>query len=181
MGFISGSRMKLAPFFICLSQVAEGANYSKCPSIEVDANEKEKGPKCVDDNCIRRCNDGFTPAEPFMVFCFKKPNGKFKWVDENLETAELGACVSDGATDGTDTSDTGTDGTDTTENDFGDCKAIELKNGQIKSGMEVNCKINGKGQTVCNMECPAGMTVNGKDGVTKKKLICKCGSKCKWK
>ena len=25
------------------------------------------------------------------------------------------------------------------------------------------------------------MTVNGKDGVTKKKLICKCGSKCKWK
>ena len=25
------------------------------------------------------------------------------------------------------------------------------------------------------------MTVNGKDGVTKKKLICKCGSKCIWK
>ena len=34
---------------------------------------------------------------------------------------------------------------------------------------------------MCNLECPAGMTVNGKDGVTKKKLICKCGSKCKWK
>ena len=34
---------------------------------------------------------------------------------------------------------------------------------------------------MCNLECPAGMTVNGKDGVIKKKLICKCGSKCKWK
>ena len=34
---------------------------------------------------------------------------------------------------------------------------------------------------MCNLQCPSGMTVNGKDGVTKKKLICKCGSKCKWK
>ena len=77
--------MKLAPFFICeylviklkkgglstiflgLTEVAKGANYSKCPLIEIDANEKWKGPKCDADNCVRRCEDGFTPAEPTTV------------------------------------------------------------------------------------------------------------------
>ena len=76
--------MKLAPFFICeylvikfkkgfvnyfsgFTEVAKGANYSKCPLIEIDANEKWKGPKCDADNCVRRCEDGFTPAEPTTV------------------------------------------------------------------------------------------------------------------
>ena len=61
------------------------------------------------------------------------------------------------------------------------CKDLELTNGQKKSGVEVSCKVNSKDQTWCNLQCPAGKTVNGKDGVTKKKLICKCGKKCKWK
>ena len=153
--------MKLAPFFICeykkikkrvdelflgLTEVAKGANYSKCPLIDIDANEKWKGPKCDADNCVRRCEDGFTPAEPttvqflpethfhrllgnFQVFCFKKNNGSFKWIDENGENAVLGPCVAGEATTVAPT-------------EAPTCKPIELKGSQTKSGMEVNCKVN---------------------------------------
>ena len=54
-------------YFLGLTEVAKGANYSKCPLIDIDANEKWKGPKCDADNCVRRCEDGFTPAEPTTV------------------------------------------------------------------------------------------------------------------
>lgn len=54
-------------FFKDLTEVAKGAKYSKCPSIEIDENEKWKGPKCDTDYCHRRCKDGFTPGEPSKV------------------------------------------------------------------------------------------------------------------
>ena len=60
------------------------------------------------------------------------------------------------------------------------CKRLELMSTQTKSGMEVVCD-SFKDTHRCNLTCPEGMTVNGKDGVSFKKLTCKCGSKCKWK
>ena len=61
------------------------------------------------------------------------------------------------------------------------CKDVELKSSQTKSGMVLFCDSNHKDQDICRLSCPEGMTVNGKVGVSFKKLICKCGSKCKWK
>merc|ERR1712176_1243381 len=64
------------------------------------------------------------------------------------------------------------------------CKEVELKNGQVKKGMTVSYKLNGKGQFMATLACQEGQTVNGKEGVDKKKLFCKCNKKsgkCKWK
>ena len=67
----------------------------------------------------------------FKVFCFKKPNGKFKWIDENGENAVLGPCVAGEATTPAPT-------------EAPTCKTIELLENQVESGMEVNCKINSR-------------------------------------
>ena len=67
--------------------------------------------------------------EIFQVFCFKKNNGSFKWIDENGENAVLGPCVAGEATTVAPT-------------EAPTCKPIELKGSQTKSGMEVNCKVN---------------------------------------
>ena len=155
--------MKLAPFFICkyrnrrlglifdfegLAEVAKGAKYSKCPSIDIDENEKKKGPECDTDYCQRRCKNGFIPAEPSkvallnvfkcelpnnQVFCFKKGNGTFKWIDEVGANAVLGPCMPE-------VDDIPTTLAPTTLPPR--CKAIELKGSQVKSGIEVNCKYN---------------------------------------
>ena len=61
----------------------------------------------------------------FQVFCLKKPNGKFKWVNAEGEKAELGPCVDE-----------------STQAQIATCKEIQLKDNQVKSGMEFNCKIN---------------------------------------
>ena len=65
----------------------------------------------------------------FQVICFKKPNGTFKWIDENGENAILGPCVAGETTTPVPT-------------EAPSCKEIELLGSQTKSGMEVNCKVN---------------------------------------
>ena len=70
----------------------------------------------------------------FEVICNKNEKGKFKW------SGELGGCKSaDAATtakpDVTTVADNGDSGTKS-------CKAIELKPGQIKSGVTVTNKVN---------------------------------------
>merc|ERR1711937_1110649 len=48
--------------------------------------------------------------------------------------------------------------------------------------LEVECKINGKGQYICKLNCPTGTNFMGKDGKTGTKLTCKCkNEKCIWK
>jgi len=50
--------------------------------------------------------------------------------------------------------------------------------------MSTSYKVNGKGQFMATLACKEGQTVNGKEGVDKKKLFCKCNKKsgkCKWK
>ena len=47
--------------------MASAANFSKCPAIAADPNENPKGPKCAQNTCVRRCNDGFVPEKPKKV------------------------------------------------------------------------------------------------------------------
>lgn len=65
--------------------LTEAANFSKCPAIAIDANENEKGPKCVDDSCRRRCNESYQAMKPTQVTC-EKEDGEFAW------NKTLGAC-----------------------------------------------------------------------------------------
>merc|ERR1712135_164114 len=49
------------------------------------------------------------------------------------------------------------------------------------SGLEIGCKVNGKQQFICKLECPEGTNFMGKDGKSGTKLTCKCkGDTCKW-
>jgi hypothetical protein len=181
--------MKLGSFFILLAGIAQAANFSKCPTIEPAENEKSKGPACDEAICVRQCKNGFEPVKPKKVTCIKKTNGKFKWDDE------LGGCeaadaetTDDKPTDDKPTEDKPTEDKPTEDKPISEdnpgCKEVEMKNSQIKTGMTVSYKVNGKGQFLATMACKEGMTVNGKEGVDKKKLVCKCNKKsgkCKWK
>merc|ERR1712046_61041 len=66
--------------------VTKAANFSKCPAIAAVANEKQAGPFCEDDMCMRQCKKGFEAVEPVEVFCIKKPNGNSNGM-VNLELA----------------------------------------------------------------------------------------------
>lgn len=165
--------MKLSNSLIFLFGVASAANFSKCPAIEAHKNENAKGPKCDKNMCERRCKDGFVAQKPRKVICNKNDNGKFKW------SADLGGCKSAEAVT-TEKPDV-TDGGDAGE--APSCKNIELKPGQVKSGITVAYKTNSSGTDVVSLTCPEGSLINGKKGAIKKKMMCKCGAsgKCKWK
>ena len=98
--------------------------------------------------CQRRCKDGFVPQKPkkvlarifltvlnfFQVICNKNEKGKFKW------SGDLGGCKSADAVttakpDVTTVAENGGD-------DKPSCKVIELKPGQVKSGVTVAYKVN---------------------------------------
>ena len=53
--------------FSVLIGLTNGASFEKCEAISAAENESEKGPKCVDDTCQRRCNPGYTAVKPTKV------------------------------------------------------------------------------------------------------------------
>jgi uncharacterized protein YkwD len=159
--------MKLSSSLILFFGVASAAKFSKCPAIEAHKNENPKGPKCEVSTCVRRCKEGYEAQKPKKASCIKNENGKFKW------DKELGGCKKAAATTDEAPADSGADAPT--------CKDLQLKNGQIKSGVEAAYKINGKGLRVATLTCPEGSSF-GKKSV--KKLTCKCSQKtgkCKWK
>merc|ERR1712046_155864 len=122
--------------------------------------------------CERRCKEGFVAQKPKKVICNKNEKGKFKW------NADLGGCKA-ATTDATTVKPT----TAEASSDAASCKNIELKQGQVNSGLTVAYKVNSAGKDVVTLTCPEGSLINGKKGATKKKMVCKCNAagKCKWK
>ena len=80
---------------------------------------------------MRQCKNGYEAQKPRKATCTKNANGKFKW------DKELGGCKkAAAATEAPATEAPNDSGAKT-------CKDLQLKNGQVTSGVAVAYKING--------------------------------------
>ena len=52
---------------VVLVGLGRAASFEKCEAIAATENESEKGPKCADETCQRRCNPGYTAVKPTKV------------------------------------------------------------------------------------------------------------------
>lgn len=52
---------------IVLVGLGRAASFEKCEAIAATENESEKGPKCADETCQRRCHPGYTAMKPTKV------------------------------------------------------------------------------------------------------------------
>ena len=65
--------------------LSRAASFEKCEAIAATENESEKGPKCADETCQRRCNPGHTAVKPTKVSqslltIHQLANGRLKYV-----------------------------------------------------------------------------------------------------
>merc|ERR1711868_16039 len=133
---------------------------------------------CMDVKCGLECEEGFMVEGNAKAKCEKNKKGIWKF------NKPLGTCV-DGEDKPEDDEEKPDDEEEENEEPVDEVENPGCKNLEDMipedSGLEIGCKVNGKQQFICKLECPEGTNFMGKDGKSGTKLTCKCkGDTCKW-
>merc|ERR1719327_1510948 len=167
--------------------------WTKCEPEPVDNGKLH----CTDVKCMLYCMEGFMVEGNGKAKCEKNKNGEWKFNKEFGTCVECEDCPEvempempekpEEADPEENPEDEEEDMTDDEEeenkpdDENPGCKSFEDMGLVQNDDLTVGCKVNGKKQYICKVECANDTNFMGKDGKTGTKLTCKCkNGVCKW-